>query len=606
MGESPRWWVTLCASAGVGLVCAYASHRAFLASSKKKKKAGFASRAAAPSSSSSSSGSAALREVRARCGAALDARGSARRVAEALERECEAGLAQRPRTGDGCARCSVKMLPSFVSRLPDGSERGVHYALDLGGTNLRVMRVALSDLPGRVDDVASREVAIPPALMRADATAEALFDFLAGEVGAALDPEDTGEVSLGFTFSYPVAQTGIDRGTLVQWTKGFATSGCVGAEVVQLLTEALRRAGLGRVRVAALVNDTVGTVAARAYADRTCEVGVILGTGTNAAYVERARAVPGARYAALGTTRPAGERADGVMVVNMEWGGFASFNPPCLAALPIVQADRDLDRESLNPGEQVFEKVVSGMYLGQCVRRTVLQVAEEGGFVGARMGPGAPVHIFSHMRAQAECIATADVAAMDADASPGLDAVREVLALKCGLAARPQDIDVRDAAVVQEVCKLFARRSAWLAAVATLCVARRIRPGLRVAGAARDGTVDEDEDAVEEEEEEDAVEEEVEEEEEEEWQGDAPAPAPLTVAVDGGLYEHYPNYHGTATHLLLRLAGVSARAGPSPGGRFTYGGSAAQADHSPSVRFVHQNDGSGVGAALIAAACGNS
>ena len=604
MGESPRW-VTLCASAGVGLACAYASYRASLASSMKASSAsnaGFASRAAAPSSSSSSSGSAALREVRARCGAELDAPGSARRVAEALERECEAGLAQRPRTGDGCTRCSVKMLPSFVSRLPDGSERGVHYALDLGGTNLRVMRVALSDLPGRVDDVESREVAIPPALMCADATAEALFDFLARQVGAAIAEEGKGDgddeeedVSLGFTFSYPVAQTGIARGTLVQWTKGFATSGCVGAEVVQLLTEALRRAGLGRVRVAALVNDTVGTVAARAYADRTCEVGVILGTGTNAAYVERARAVPGARYAALGTTRPAGERADGVMVVNMEWGGFASFNPPCLAALPTVQADRDLDRESLNPGEQVFEKIVSGMYLGQCVRRTVLQVAEEGGFVGARMGPGAPVHAFSHMRAQAECIATADVAAMDADASPGLDAVREVLALKCGLAARPQDIDVRDAAVVQEVCKLFARRSAWLAAVATLCVARRIRPGLRVAGAARDGTVaaapnDEDADA----------------EEEEEWRGEASAPAPLTVAVDGGLYEHYPNYHGTATHLLLRLAGVSARAGPSPGGRFTYGGSAAQADHSPSVRFVHQNDGSGVGAALIAAACGTS
>ncbi len=37
----------------------------------------------------------------------------------------------------------------------------------------------------------------------------------------------------------------------------------------------------------ALVNDTVGTLVAHAYKDPNTLVGVILGTGTNAAYVEK-------------------------------------------------------------------------------------------------------------------------------------------------------------------------------------------------------------------------------------------------------------------------------------------------------------------------------
>lgn len=580
-------WVPVSLAAGVGVAVAYASYRASLSASEERSGVEAGATWGLPfpwcSTSPPATPSATLQELRDACGKSLDDPRTAQRLMDALDKECEAGLAQVARKEDGCTRCSVKMLPSFVSRLPDGGERGVHYALDLGGTNLRVMRVALSDLRGRIDDVVSREVEIPAELMRAEGTAEGLFGYLASQVKAVMaeEEDDGGEVSLGFTFSYPVAQTGVDRGTLVQWTKGFATSGCVGEEVVGLLTEALGREGLGRVRVRALVNDTVGTVAARAYSDPTCEIGVILGTGTNAAYVERARNVPGGRYAALGTTRPINEPRDGVMVVNMEWGGFASFNPPDIMALPIVQADRDVDAASLNPGEQVFEKVVSGMYLGSCVRRTIVRIADEGGFVGNCMGPGARVGNFSQLRQDAECIQSADVSAMDADASPGLDTVKSVLALKCGLAKSPADIDVRDARIVQEVCKLFARRSAWLAAVATMTVARRIRPGLRE----RPKSDSEYEAEVDVSQQRDNL--------------------PLTVAVDGGLYEHYPNYHGTATHLLLRLAGDSARnLGPSEL-RFREGGSNSGADHSPCLRFVHQPDGSGVGASLVAAAaCG--
>jgi GT2 family glycosyltransferase len=69
---------------------------------------------------------------------------------------------------------------------------------------------------------------------------------------------------LGFTFSFPYAQTAINAGVLLEWTKGFTNAGVVGTCVVAALEAAFARAGLA-VKVAALANDTVGTLCAGAY-----------------------------------------------------------------------------------------------------------------------------------------------------------------------------------------------------------------------------------------------------------------------------------------------------------------------------------------------------
>lgn len=93
----------------------------------------------------------------------------------------------------------------------------------------------------------------------------------------------------------------------------------------------------------------------------------------------------------------------------MEWGNFRSSH------LPLTEYDHALDVESLNPGEQVimiysmyvnlffyawriikcvlqikqyfqcrqiFEKILSGMYLGDIVRRVLCRMAEEVAFFG--------------------------------------------------------------------------------------------------------------------------------------------------------------------------------------------------------------------------------
>ena len=64
--------------------------------------------------------------------------------------------------------------------------------------------------------------------------------------------------------------------------------------------------------VAAIVNDTVGTLVAASYADRDAVCGAILGTGTNAAYVERVDQIG----------KWTGGDAAGEMIINIEWGNF--------------------------------------------------------------------------------------------------------------------------------------------------------------------------------------------------------------------------------------------------------------------------------------------
>jgi hexokinase len=61
----------------------------------------------------------------------------------------------------------------------------------------------------------------------------------------------------------------------------------------------------------------------------------------------------------------------------MEWGNFYSSH------LPVTEYDEALDKESLNPGEQIYEKLTSGMYLGEIVRRVLLKLSLQSGIFGS-------------------------------------------------------------------------------------------------------------------------------------------------------------------------------------------------------------------------------
>ncbi|KAL2415528.1 Glucokinase [Exophiala dermatitidis] len=290
-------------------------------------------------------------------------------------REMEEGLQKQGTT--------LSQIPTYVTSVPNGTEKGVYLAVDLGGTNFRVCSVTLHG--NHSFSLQQSKVAVPRALMEAE-TAHELFSFLAKQIETFLKthhnehfekhknvPAAEDFFDLGFTFSFPVNQIGINKGRLMRWTKGYDIEEAVGKDVCELLQKEIDALKLP-VRVAALVNDTVGTLMARSYTSpgkTKTLIGAIFGTGTNGAYVEKLENVKKMKDIEESEGAVANyDRSTGLMIINTEWGSFDNG----LSVLPNTQYDIDLDRESVNPGLQMFEKRVSGMFLGEILRRAMLSL----------------------------------------------------------------------------------------------------------------------------------------------------------------------------------------------------------------------------------------
>ncbi|KAM0945724.1 putative hexokinase [Dioscorea sansibarensis] len=433
-------------------------------------------------------------------------------IADAMTAEMHAGLAS-----DGGSK--LKMLLSYVDSLPTGDEKGLFYALDLGGTNFRILRVQLGGQEERVVKQEFVEVAIPTNLMVG--TVDDLFEYIAGELAKFVASEGEGfhfpeennkPREIGFTFSFPVKQSSVASGALVKWTKGFNIIGMVGEDVVKELSRNMARQGL-EMRVAALVNDTIGTLAGGRYHDKDVVAGVILGTGTNAAYIERIEAIPKWQ----GTPPKSGE-----MVINMEWGNFRSSH------LPRTHYDLALDLESLNPDEQTFEKLISGMYLGEILRRVLLNLAQKAALFGDVVPPKLN---------QPFILRTPAMSAMHHDTSFDLRVVRRKL--KEILWIRNTPLKIRK--LIIKLCDIIAYRGARLAAAAIVGILKKQgRDTLREDGIKQRSV----------------------------------------IALDGGLFEHYTKFSKCLNSTLTELLGEEVAA---------------------TVVIKHANDGSGIGAALLAA-----
>ncbi|KAF8313046.1 hypothetical protein DL93DRAFT_2059334 [Clavulina sp. PMI_390] len=258
----------------------------------------------------------------------------------------------------------MAMIPTYVTGVPTGKETGTFLALDLGGTNLRVCEVKLDGNHGF--QLRQQKYKVSEALKTGDA--RALFDYMADSVDSFLTQlgptgDDIDSYHLGFTFSFPVEQTALDSGTLLTWTKGFSAKNAQGNDVVKMLQDALDRKHL-HVKCTALVNDTVGTMLSRAYGAGDCLVGCIFGTGTNAAYVDDIET--------LGKLPDELRLRGGKMIANTEWGAFDNAR----TVLPFTQFDNKVDRESINPRFQAFEKFISGMYQGEVTRNLLLYLID--------------------------------------------------------------------------------------------------------------------------------------------------------------------------------------------------------------------------------------
>lgn len=247
------------------------------------------------------------------------------RVGEAFKQEMSSALDEKT--------SSLQMENTYIPELPNGTEEGTYLALDLGGTNFRVILLELANGAFLKEEFKfyhiSDEARLGCGIMLFDYLAECVKDFMALK-NLPLDKA----IPMGFTFSFPMKQHSLHSAELVTWTKSFNCPSVVGSDVVQMLQTSLQKNGMKNIEVLCILNDTTGTLVIcdpmvimeiiltesflcnqveGARMDAKTRIGMILGTGSNAAFLERADRVhhwEGERH---------GEKN---VIIDIEWGAF--------------------------------------------------------------------------------------------------------------------------------------------------------------------------------------------------------------------------------------------------------------------------------------------
>lgn len=402
-------------------------------------------------------------------------------------------------------------------------------------------------------------------------TAPELFSFLAKQIETFLkthhndhfeahqqrrrDGLESEEIfQLGFTFSFPVQQNGINKGTLIRWTKGFDIDDAIGKDVCELLQTEIDALHLP-VRVAALVNDTVGTLMARSYTSpgkTGTLLGAIFGTGTNGAYVEKLN-----RIIKLKDSSSEYDKSTPHMIVNTEWGSFDNT----LSVLPNTPYDRSLDAVTPNPGIQMFEKRVSGMFLGEVLRHAILSLLgnPKAQLFKDESSASNDIHSTTTIAEDSSLyrpwgLDTSFLSVAHADESHGYRITRQALSRDFGVDAASEE----DAEAVKLLAAAIGKRSARLSAVAIAAVilsTGNLTDSTQGTIEGQEGKEVDDEGVVD-------------------------------IGVDGSLVEYYPGFEDYIREALREVEEIGEK--------------------EKRVRIGIAKDGSGVGAALIALVAGKA
>jgi hexokinase len=264
-------------------------------------------------------------------------------------------------------------------------------------------------------------------------------------------------------------------------------------------------------------------------------LGAIFGTGTNGAYVEKLSNITKKIEGAF-------DESTGEMIVNTEWGSFDNS----LKVLKLTKYDKELDAGSVNPGIQMFEKLISGMFLGEILRVVIVEMHKEVGLLrhenssqsdlksSTFVDESSPLHTAWGVDSSVLSIA-------QADNSVGLRALRQEL--KTLFSASGASLE--DAEAIKTIAAAIAKRAARLAGSAIAGIV--LETGrLKIT----DNTQVIEEDIVD-------------------------------IGVDGSLVEFYPGFEDLIREALRAVNEI----GPEGEKR---------------IRIGIAKDGSGVGAALIA------
>lgn len=229
----------------------------------------------------------------------------------------------------------------------------------------------------------------------------------------------------------------------------------------------------------AVINDTVGALMSCAHSDRDCAIGLILGTGTNACYIEKLENV--------GLWDGDYNEPKQVMI-NTEWGALGDDG--CLDFVK-TEYDRQVDKHSINPGRQIYEKMISGMYMGEIVRLALEKLRKHGLLFGGKGSEELSTRGRFYTKYVSEIESDVD------DHFKNTKQVFEELALE-----KYSDEDCR---IAQYVCSLVSTRAAFLASVGVAALLNKMDR------------------------------------------------QDVTVAVDGSLYRFHPHFHDLMVEKIQQL-----------------------------------------------------
>lgn len=227
--------------------------------------------------------------------------------------------------------------------------------IDAGGTNFRSCLVSFNEQgKASIDFLEKTKM---PGVAKTLSRAE-FFDEIASNIEHLKDKAE----SIGFCFSYPMEITDDGDGILIRFTKEVNAPEVVGCRIGETLKKTLEARGWKKIRRITLLNDTVAALLAGAATPDAGKkyssyIGLILGTGLNAAYIQPE--MPDVKDFAK-------------QIVVCESGKFGA----------IVCSDFDdaLDAKTLSPGKYRTEKQCSGGYLGDVAFEALKAAAEEGLF----------------------------------------------------------------------------------------------------------------------------------------------------------------------------------------------------------------------------------
>ncbi|KAA6378426.1 MAG: Hexokinase, partial [Streblomastix strix] len=230
----------------------------------------------------------------------------------------------------------IPMLPTYCD-IPNRDESGVVLALDFGGTNFRCLLLRLDH--GLVSESRQKSRFVDPKTPTGDELFGILADFTSEFLKNNINffgqafPE---QLNTGFTFSFAMNQHSLASGQLIQWSKEFIASGVIGYDVADLLQSIIEH--------------------------KDAKIGVIIGTGTNAAYRERSDDIVKIKKK-MNEQGSSQEQVLDHILINMEWGGYDGFHN--------TEADLIVLDKTQHVGDERFEKKTSGMYLPMIARESI-------------------------------------------------------------------------------------------------------------------------------------------------------------------------------------------------------------------------------------------